>query len=116
MTALSDSFSARNTAENPDSTAGTSNVSQNAPAIWRSNSVVHSPPVNVAVRNQADGDEKIVGICPVGGVHVGIHEGDAEGRQPHDEDNQKGDGQNGKLCLPDPHAVRRAGRAATKRC
>ena len=49
MTALLDSVWTRNTAVNPDSTAGTSSVSQNAPAIWRSNSVVHSPPVNVAV-------------------------------------------------------------------
>ena len=49
MTVLSEWFAARNPAVNPASTAGTSNVSQNAPAIWRSNNVVHSPPVNVAV-------------------------------------------------------------------
>src|ERR1035441_8059243 len=49
MTALLDWLWTKNTVENPDKTAGTSSVSQNAPAIWRSNSVVHSPPVNVAV-------------------------------------------------------------------
>src|ERR1035437_10090252 len=49
MRILLDWLWTKNTVENPDKTAGTSNVSQKAPAIWRSNSVVHSPPVNVAV-------------------------------------------------------------------
>ena len=49
MSRLLDWFGARNAPENPDRVAGTSNVSQNAPASWRINSVVQSPPVNVAV-------------------------------------------------------------------
>src|ERR1700690_1502729 len=49
MTALVDWLWTKNTVENPDKTAGTSSVSQNAPATWRTNSVVQSPPVKVAV-------------------------------------------------------------------
>src|ERR1017187_9580577 len=49
MRILLDWLWTKNTVENPDKTVGTSSVSQNAPAIWRSNSVVQRPPVNVAV-------------------------------------------------------------------
>src|SRR6266568_3013183 len=49
MSRLLDWFWTSSTPEKPDKVAGTSNVSQKAPASWRSNSVVQSPPVNVAV-------------------------------------------------------------------
>ena len=72
MTALLDWFCGRNAAVNPDKTAGTSNVSQNAPAIWRSNSVVHSPPVNVAVAIRQMVMKRLYEFSRVGGIHVGI--------------------------------------------
>src|ERR1039458_9864109 len=49
MRILLDWLWTKNTVETPDKTPGTSSVSQNAPATWRTNSVVQSPPVNVAV-------------------------------------------------------------------
>ena len=102
-------------AENPDKTAGTSNVSQNAPAIWRSNSVVQSPPVNVAVAIRQMVMKRLYEISPSDGIHVGILESNAKGREPYAEHSQKRDGQNGKFCLPDPQPLRRLGQQQRKR-
>jgi len=48
MSRLLDWFGARNAPENPDRVAGTSRVSQNAPATWRSTASSRAA-VNVAV-------------------------------------------------------------------
>jgi len=78
MTVLLDWLGRENRRRIRTKTAGTSNVSQNAPAIWRSNRVVHSPPVNVAVAIRQMVMKRLYEDARSEASNVGMHESDSE--------------------------------------